>query len=111
MAARKPERLKPNKGNNGKQINDWFANHPRLGFSVLLQETGMADETYESYSRNLERQLLGGYRRLHGVLPPCSGIWGSRVGAGYVPNNSAAWVDYTTGEKMVWLLRTGRFTA
>jgi hypothetical protein len=110
VATRKPDRLKPNKGNKGKQINDWFANHPRLGFSVLLQD-GIADETYESYSRNLERQLLEGYRRPHGVLPPWSGIWGSRVGAGYLPNDSAAWVDYTTGEKMVWLLRTRRFTA
>lgn len=58
---------RPGKGNKGKQINDWFSVHERLGFSVVLQE-GLADETYEPFARNAEGQLLEGYRRVHGAL-------------------------------------------
>jgi hypothetical protein len=32
---------RPGKGNKGEQINGWFSEHERLGFSVVLQE-GMA---------------------------------------------------------------------
>jgi hypothetical protein len=73
----------------------------------LLQE-GIADETYESYSRNVERQLLGGYLRLHGVLPPWSGIWGSRVSAGYVPVPAARPRDTVQASARVCHLPTDR---
>lgn len=88
---------KPRKGNKGKQINDWFDSHTRLGFSLVLQE-GLADEDYEPFSRNAEGQLLEGYRRVYGALPPWNSIGGSRVGAGYVRDNSAIWVDSMTGK-------------
>jgi len=87
---------RPNRGNKGKQINEWFAGHRRLGVSVVLQE-GLADELYEPYSRNAEGQLLEGYRQAHGRLPAWNGVGGSRVGAGYARGNSAAWVDFATG--------------
>jgi hypothetical protein len=87
---------RPGKGNKGEQINAWFSEHERLGFSVVLQE-GMADETYEPFARNAEGQLLEGFRRVHSKLPPWNQIGGSRTGAGYVRDNSAAWVDLMTG--------------
>jgi hypothetical protein len=89
---------KPNKGNKGRQINEWFASHPRLCFSVVLQE-GLADELYEPYSRNAEGQLLEGYRQAHGCFPPWNNVGGSRVGAGYARGNSSAWVEFATGAK------------
>lgn len=88
---------RPGKGNKGAQINAWFDDHERLGFSVVLQES-LADETYEPFARNAEGQLLEGYRRVHGQLPPWNQIGGSRTGAGYVQENSAAWVDLMTGQ-------------
>ncbi len=87
---------RPGKGNKGRQINSWFSEHERLGFSVVLQES-LADETYEPFARNAEGQLLEGFRRVHGALPPWNEIGGSRTGAGYVKENSAAWVDLMTG--------------
>ena len=89
---------RPSKGNKAQQINDWFAGHSGVGFSIVLQE-GLADELYEPYSRNAEGQLLEGYRQAHGRLPPWNGIGGSRVGAGYARGNSAAWVDFAAGAK------------
>lgn len=87
---------RPGPGNKGKQINDWFLQTEQLGFSVVLQEA-MADETYEPFARNAEGQLLEGYRKIHGRLPPWNRIGGSRVGASHVIDNSGAWVDLMTG--------------
>ncbi|MCW2689819.1 MAG: Excinuclease subunit domain protein [Mycobacterium sp.] len=84
------------------EINEWFASHSRLGFSVVLQE-GLADEIYEPYSRNAEGQLLEGYRQAHRRLPPWNGIGGSRVGVGYARGNSVAWVDFANAVRTGWL--------
>ncbi|WP_197696000.1 GIY-YIG nuclease family protein [Mycobacterium sp. E1715] len=88
---------RPNSGNKGRQVNEWFTTHSRLGFSVVLQDA-YADETDEPYSRNAEGQLLEGYRQVHLSLPPWNNMGGSRMGASYVRQNSAAWVDYMTGK-------------
>lgn len=87
---------RPGNGNKGVEINAWFAKNPRIGFSVVLQEA-MADEEYEPYARNAEGQLLEGFRRFRGVLPPWNRVPGSRVGASFVKRNSVWWVDAMTG--------------
>jgi hypothetical protein len=87
---------RPGKGNKGVEINAWLANNQRIGFSMVLQEA-MADEEYEPYARNAEGQLLEGFRRFHGVLPPWNRVPGSRVGASFVRRNSVWWVDTMTG--------------
>lgn len=87
---------RPRSGNKGREINEWFLSNKRIGYSLVLQE-GLADESVEPYSRNGEGQLLEGYRRVHGKLPPWNLIGGSRLGAGFVRNNSAIWVDLMTG--------------
>jgi hypothetical protein len=53
---------RPRKGNKGREIDAWFGEHDRLGFSIILQEA-LADEEYEPYARNAEGQLLEGYRK------------------------------------------------
>lgn len=89
---------RPRKGNKGKEIDAWFAQHTRLGFSIILQEA-LADEEYEPYARNAEGQLLEGYRKFHGKLPLWNSVGGSRQGATFVRHNSAWWVDAMTGVK------------
>lgn len=89
---------RPGNGNKGRQINDWFSQHERLGFSLVLQE-GLADEGHEPFSRNAEGQLLEGYRRVHGELPPWNEVGGSRTGAGFVKENSAGWTELMTGRR------------
>lgn len=87
---------KPSTGNKGAQINDWFARHERIGFSIVIQE-GLADESYEPYSANAEGQLIEGYRALHGRLPLWNKIGGSRHGARYAATHTATWFDFMTG--------------
>jgi hypothetical protein len=74
---------RPRKGNKGREIDAWFGEHDRLGFSIILQEA-LADEEYEPYARNAEGQLLEGYRKFHGKLPPWNSVGGSRRGATFV---------------------------
>lgn len=88
--------MRPRKGNKGKEISAWFGAHQRLGFSIVLQEA-LADEEYEPYARNAEGQLLEGYRRFHGRLPPWNNMGGSTRGAEFVRHNSVWWIDAMTG--------------
>lgn len=88
-------RGQPGRGNKATEVNEWFSEHTRLGFSVVLQG-GIADETYEPFSRNAEGQLLEGYKRVHGGLPPWNKIGASQTGAGFVKKNSAVWTDLMT---------------
>ncbi|WP_197518314.1 GIY-YIG nuclease family protein [Mycobacterium sp. E3198] len=89
---------KPGKGNKGREVNEWFENHQRLGFSVVLQEA-IADEEYEPYARNAEGQLLEGFLQYHHKLPPWNSMGGSRQGASFVRRNSVWWVEAMTGSK------------
>ncbi|MFF0283602.1 hypothetical protein ACFYSW_25135 [Rhodococcus aetherivorans] len=88
---------KPNKGNKGEKINDWFQSHDRLGFSLVIQ-SALADDANERYSAIGEGQLIEGYRSLHGVRPPWNKIGGSKDGAGWARSDTAAWFDFMTGK-------------
>lgn len=87
---------KPGPGNKGAEVNAWFESHPRLGFSIILQEA-LADESSEPWARNAEGQILEGFRRVHGQFPPWNRMGASQIGASFVRENSAWWVDAMTG--------------
>jgi hypothetical protein len=89
--------IKPNSGNKGQQINDWFSAHPRLGFSIVIQE-GMADDARGRYTEIAEGQLIEGYRALHDKFPPWNKISGSKDGAKYAGQHTGAWFDFMTGK-------------
>lgn len=78
LASNLPERFaqhnslkgaRPRKGNKGREIDEWFGQYERLGFSTILQEA-LADEEYEptpvalraNYSRSTEG-FTTNYRR------------------------------------------------
>ncbi|MFF3569252.1 hypothetical protein ACFYXQ_15890 [Nocardia jiangxiensis] len=86
---------RPNRGNKGAKINEWFHAHDRLGFSIVIQE-GIAEDTNEQYSSIAEGQLIEGYRALYGQFPPWNRIGGSRHGATFAAQHSGSWFDMLT---------------
>lgn len=100
---------KPASGNKGAQINDWFAHHDRLGFSLVIQDA-IGDDTYGEFSSTAEGQLIEGFRVLHGQLPPWNKIGGSKAGATFAGTDTATWFDFMTGtvDSMVVARRTIR---
>lgn len=87
---------KPGDGNKALEINDWFQNHDRLGFSIVLQ-SALADDAYEGNTKHGEGQLIEGYRALHDKFPPWNKVSGSKDGHQYVGTDTAIWFDFMTG--------------
>ena len=72
------------KGNKQREIDEWFTEHPRLGYSIIVQSAAVVMLGVDIPSEIIataEGQLLEAHRERFGVLPPWNAMGGSTFGA------------------------------
>lgn len=91
------------RGNKRKKIEEWFAEHPRLGYSIIVQSAAVVlleDFGLDTSSEIIaigEGQLIEAHLQRFGVRPPWNAIGGSTYGATWTGPLSAGYFLLLTG--------------
>jgi hypothetical protein len=91
------------KGNKRRQIDEWFAEHPRLGYSIIVQSAAVVllerfglDTSTEIIAIG-EGQLIEAHIQQFGTRPPWNAIGGSSYGSTWAGPRSAGYFSLLTG--------------
>jgi hypothetical protein len=91
------------RGNKRAKIEAWFAEHPRLGYSIIVQSAAVVlleDFGLDTFSEIIaigEGQLIEAHLQRFGVRPPWNAIGGSTHGATWAGPLSAGYFLLLTG--------------
>lgn len=91
------------KGNKRRQIDVWFAKHPRLGYSIIVQSAAvvllerLGLDTPTEIIATGEGQLIEAHAQRFGTRPPWNAMGGSSYGSTWAGPRSAGYFLLLTG--------------